>query len=119
MKIRIKGNSIRLRLTKSEVAALSKDDSVIETIDFGNSQLHYSVTTGNNDHPNAIYGQNRITIILPKSFTSTWHGSEDVGIQHIQKNVNGSELLLLIEKDFVCLDRTFEDQSDNYENPRC
>jgi hypothetical protein len=27
------------------------------------------------------------------------------------------ELFLLIEKDFVCLDNTFEDQSDNYPNP--
>jgi hypothetical protein len=30
---------------------------------------------------------------------------------------NGRKLFLLIEKDFVCLDHTLEDQSDNYENP--
>jgi len=29
---------------------------------------------------------------------------------------NGS-LYLLLEKDFVCLDETTEDQNDNYENP--
>jgi hypothetical protein len=30
---------------------------------------------------------------------------------------NGKELFLLLEKDFVCLDETIEDQSDNYPNP--
>ena len=30
---------------------------------------------------------------------------------------DGKQLFLLIEKDFVCLDETIEDQSDNYENP--
>jgi hypothetical protein len=28
-----------------------------------------------------------------------------------------NSLYLLVEKDFVCLDETSEDQSDNYENP--
>ena len=36
-------------------------------------------------------------------------------------NLNAEEsllgALLLIEKDFVCLDHTLEDQSDNYANP--
>jgi hypothetical protein len=30
---------------------------------------------------------------------------------------NGQSLKLLLEKDFVCLDHTDEDQSDNYPNP--
>ena len=39
------------------------------------------------------------------------------GFQHKQALSNGKELFLLVEKDFVCLDNTFEDQSDNYPNP--
>jgi len=31
--------------------------------------------------------------------------------------VPGVQLHLLLEKDFVCLDNTAEDQSDNYPNP--
>jgi hypothetical protein len=30
---------------------------------------------------------------------------------------NDKYLFLLVEKDFVCLDNTVEDQSDNYPNP--
>jgi hypothetical protein len=54
---------------------------------------------------------------MPKSIADEWTESNEVGFQHIQILPNGTELFLLVEKDFVCLDNTFEDQSDNYPNP--
>ncbi|WP_375587860.1 DUF7009 family protein [Flagellimonas aurea] len=41
MKIRIKGNSIRFRLTQSEVKQLSETGSIIETTEFGPSKFQY------------------------------------------------------------------------------
>jgi hypothetical protein len=49
----------------------------------------------------------------PKNWTDT----DLVGFQHEYDLRNGTKLFLLVEKDFVCLDNTFEDQSDNYPNP--
>jgi hypothetical protein len=118
MKIRIKGNSVRLRLTKSEVKCISEDIPVSEKVDFGSTQLYYQIDSIDIDQPVAKFENNMISITLPKSFTANWVNNEVVGIEHLQKNINGSELILLIEKDFVCLDRTFEDQSDNYEHPK-
>ena len=46
-----------------------------------------------------------------------WANSDRVGLQHTNLMENGKELFLLVEKDFVCLDETIEDQSDNYPNP--
>lgn len=40
-----------------------------------------------------------------------------VGFNNKMPLDNGEHLFLLVEKDFVCLDNTFEDQSDNFPNP--
>ena len=42
---------------------------------------------------------------------------EDGRLKLVTAIGKGKDLFLLIEKDFVCLDHTFEDQSDNYPNP--
>ena len=54
---------------------------------------------------------------MPDAIAKEWVESNEVGFQHKLQLENGTELFLLIEKDFVCLDNTFEDQSDNYPNP--
>ena len=54
---------------------------------------------------------------LPEKDKLAWANSDRVGLQHTIVMENGKELFLLVEKDFVCLDETIEDQSDNYPNP--
>tara|TARA_R110000744_G_scaffold106313_4_gene202629 strand:- start:1192 stop:1383 length:192 start_codon:yes stop_codon:yes gene_type:complete len=54
---------------------------------------------------------------LPEKDKLAWANSDRVGLQHTNLMENGKELFLLVEKDFVCLDETIEDQSDNYPNP--
>ena len=44
--------------------------------------------------------------------------SNKVGFSHIFVLNSGTKLKLLVEKDFVCMDETVEDQSDNYPNPK-
>ena len=55
--------------------------------------------------------------MVPHSIANNWVNSELVGFQNNFKFGNDKELFLLIEKDFVCLDNTFEDQSDMFPNP--
>ena len=118
MKIRIKGNSLRYRLTKSEVENFFSTGYVEEKINFGNSVLIYSLKKSEQDHLSALFDNNKITLYFPSSFINKWINSDLTGFEYNLK-MEGSDkpLYLLVEKDFTCLDKTNEDQSDNYPNP--
>ena len=118
MKIRIKGNSIRYRLTKTEVETFCKTGCFKETTDFGNSIFTYVLQSKEDiDTLDAQFQSNTITLFLEKSKSKDWFESKQIGYRHSIERANGATLTLLIEKDFVCMDETVEDQSDNYPNP--
>lgn len=118
MKIRIKGNSIRLRLTQTEVANFANNGYLEEHTEFGNATFTYALA---NDaevlNLSAKMEGAKITMQVPPDLAKNWTSTNEVGFQHKLSLNNGKELFLLVEKDFVCLDNTFEDQSDNYPNP--
>ena len=119
MKIRIKGNSIRYRLTKTEIANFGKNGYLEERTEFLNGPVFYYCLEKRPgiDSLQASFQDNRITVWVPEGITKEWTTTEVVGYNNTMQQDGGKELFLLIEKDFVCLDHTFEDQSDNYENP--
>ncbi len=129
MKLRIKGNSLRLRLTRSEVAQLATDDFVTETIQFGvgdDAELEYAVQSQSNAEEITVrFNPGRIAVIVPYFKVAEWAADEEmVGIS-AENDVGGLEpLRILIEKDFVCLSRDEsgfrsdgEDDSDAYPHP--
>jgi hypothetical protein len=119
MKIRIKGNSIRLRLGKSEVAQFAEKGYLQEHTSFGNGiAFSYALIKSSDiDEVKASFENNTISISVSDMIANQWTQTDEVGFQHKQALTNGEELFLLVEKDFVCLDNTIEDQSDNYPNP--
>lgn len=118
MKIRIKGNSIRYRLTKSEVDMFCKTGRLEEVTNFGNSVFTYAIQAKEAIHMlDAQFEANTVTLFLDKEKSKHWFESNEVGFTHSVKKGNGTNLLLLLEKDFACLDEREEDQSDNYPNP--
>jgi hypothetical protein len=118
MKIRIKGNSLRLRLTKTEVETFGKTGFYKEETHMLGGKLTYVLEQSDQKDSVYAYWENQtIHLCVPSSLAQAWTTSDEVGFQHIQVLPNGMELFLLVEKDFVCLDNTFEDQSDNYPNP--
>jgi hypothetical protein len=119
MKIRIKGNSIRYRLTKTEVELFCRTGRFEESTDFGNTMFIYALQAKTDiDTIEAQFQSDTITLFLDKEISKGWNQDQRVGFSHTAKLSNGSELALLIEKDFVCMDETVEDQSDNYPNPK-
>lgn len=112
MKIRIKGNSLRYRLTQSEVAKLSAEGSLQEHTEFAGKTLVYAIETVNSDQLAADFTGNRIVLSMSKSMIDELKSTDRVGYAD-----SAGPLNLLIEKDFACLDNTQEDQSDNYPNP--
>ena len=119
MKIRIKGNSIRFRLTKTEVDNFGKHGFLEEKTEFLNGPALYYCLEKKKDITNlgASFSGNRICIFVPENISAEWINTDVVGFNHKMDIGEGKELFLLIEKDFVCLDHTFEDQSDNFPNP--
>lgn len=118
MKIRIKGNSIRIRLTRTEVENFGKFGVLEEATEFGNSKLVYAIESSSTiDELQASFVNNRITVLIPEKIRDEWVSTERIGFENKFNIGNDKQLFLLIEKDFVCLDNTFEDQSDNYPNP--
>jgi len=119
MKLRIKGNSIRIRLTKTEVASISSEEGYLEEeISFGNTKLIYALQqVGTGNELSASFEGNKITLFVPSALTNGWPQNNVVGFEANMPLGDNRSLYLLLEKDFVCLDHTTEDQSDNYENP--
>jgi len=119
MKIRIKGNSIRYRLTKTEIGNFEKQGFLEDETTFLNGpSLYYRLEKKEGIAGlEASFSGNRICVFVPESMANKWTSTDIVGFDETMDNGEGKKLFLLIEKDFVCLDPTLEDQSDNYPNP--
>lgn len=112
MKLRIRGNSLRLRLSRGEVTQLAEKGRVEDAITFGPSKLTYVVATSDVDHLGATYESNRIVVVIPPKRAAEWASSEEVGIE------SKGDLHILVEKDWSCLKpREGEDDSDAFPHP--
>ena len=119
MKIRIQGNSVRYRLTRSEVESLKKDGHYKQQTAFNGKNFVYAVAAKENiTGLQAEFKEDTITLYLPKNESLTWPDIDRVGYENKMVLNDGQVLNLLLEKDFVCLDERVEDQSDNYPNPK-
>jgi hypothetical protein len=119
MKIRIKGNSVRFRLTKKEVATFCSEGVLTQHTEFATKTFYYQLKSkAGISQLEADYLDDTITIYFPEEETKTWASSNRVGYHNEVDWNDETALSLLVEKDFTCLDTTLEDQSDNYPNPR-
>ena len=119
MKIRLKGNSVRFRLSKTDISNFRNNGFVEERTEFpGNSYLVYRLEKKNAvSEPEASFTTNCICIFVPENMAEEWTNSDTVGYSNEIITGPGKKLSLLIEKDFACIDHSLEDQSDNYPNP--
>ncbi len=119
MKIRIQGNSIRYRLTRSEVITLCDKGQISEQTFFMNNVFNYRVQSETSTNVmKADFKEGSITLYVPEAKLKNWDKDNIVGFSETLTLPNNEALSLLLEKDFVCLDRREEDQSDQYPNPK-
>ncbi len=119
MKLRINGDSLRLRVGRSEVQRLMDSGRVEETIHFAPG-VHLSYALQHSPAAGCIavsYAPDEVTVILPTSAAQAWANGDDVGIYSAVPNGSGS-LEVAIEKDFACLDSTQAGDHDAYPNPK-
>jgi hypothetical protein len=120
MKLRISGNSIRLRVRRSEVAKLTAGERIAETVHLGCSEqaaLTYAVGTEAASAVQARYEGGEILVLLPKDEASIWAGTEQVGIYATVDVGAYGKLDVIVEKDFACLDLSDAESEDTFPNP--
>ncbi len=120
MKLRIRDNSIRLRLSQTEVESMGTTGLVSASVPFaGGEQLVYSVESS----PACVetvaqFSAGQLLIRVPQSVVNEWVNSETVTIQSEQVLEDGNYLRIVVEKDFACLaPREGEDDSDMFPHP--
>jgi hypothetical protein len=119
MKLRIHGNSIRLRLTQKEVAHFQQSGRADATICFAPGRtLSYSIERHQSAPDVSVtFEGDAIRVVIPADIAIQWTDSDEIGIQASQPIGEDLRLELLIEKDFQCLHGTAEQEPDAYPNP--
>jgi hypothetical protein len=121
MKMRIKNNSLRFRVTRSDLANLINFNRIEETIYLApdeQARLTYAL-----EHEPTLssavlrYQSPRVAIVLPTKDARAWAETDDVGIYaRVDLGVRGA-LDLIVEKDFACLDLSDAENIDTFPNP--
>lgn len=120
MKLRLRGNSLRLRLTQTEVLTL-RDTGIWRTSTAlnaeGTAELAYAVeaTKTGGIEVSLHQADSGVTVVLtwPEAEVRTWANTSSVGLYH----ETAWGLKVALEKDFRCLDPSRdEDESDNFSN---
>jgi len=122
MKLRIKGNTLRLRLLRSEVDRLSHSGVVSDEIRFGvetDQALKYTIAASDGvDVATAQFNDNQILILVPDTDALDWTTTDRVGIEATQDVGDSAVLSIVIEKDFECTSRPDDhDRADAFPNP--
>ena len=121
MKLRIKGNSLRLRVSRSELARFQAGGRIEETIHFTaapEATLTYALESASKSSPVTVrYGSCEVTVVLSKDRARIWGDESEVGVYTTLDMGPAGSLEVAVEKDFACLDRSDEDNSDTFANP--
>ncbi len=120
MKIRVQGNSIRLRLTQPDVQEFDRNKVLTESVQFPEGQqFQYQILQTAQAFIGATFDQSAITIQIPEKEARQWIQSDQVGIEQNLDLESGDQLRILVEKDFQCLhQRPGEDETDAFLNPK-
>ncbi len=97
MKLRMRTGSIRLRLTRSEVAHFAQTGHLTETVAFPSGELRYALERSTGSQLAADFQNANLTVRVPAPLAHTWATTEQVGIEG-----ECGQLSISIEKDFQC-----------------
>ena len=121
MKLRIKGNSLRLRVSRSELARFQAGQRIEETIHFTaapDATLTYALESASNPPPVTVrYGSREVTVVLSQDQARIWGAQSEIGVYTTLDMGPAGSLEVAVEKDFACLDRSDEDNGDTFANP--
>jgi hypothetical protein len=119
MKLRISGNSLRLRLSRSDVARLERFSCVEDAVEFGpDCKLSYSLAvSAESGAVHASLNGGSINVLIPRDTARSWIGTDSLTISAQQDIGEGKNLQILIEKDLKCAHKGLVENEDSYPNP--
>jgi hypothetical protein len=121
MKLRLQGSTLRLRVTRSELARLQAGKRIEETVLFPNSSnasLRYTLEVGSHSQPVQVAMLSyQIVVSISEDQLTSWSGEHQVGIYASLPVSEETNLEVAIEKDFACLDLSDRDNQDTFANP--
>ena len=121
MKLRIKGNSLRLRVTRSELVRFQAGHRIEETVHFAEApeaKLTYALESAIQASPVRIrYRSRDVTIVLSERQVRIWEAETEVGVYATLDMGSAGPVEVVVEKDFACLDRSDDENSDTFAHP--
>jgi hypothetical protein len=122
MKLRIKGNSLRLRVSRPELARFLDGERIEETIHFSRApqaSLTYTLESAVQVEPVRVQYESQILkLIVSQDRAGKWGAENEVGVYSTLDVGAAGSLEVMVEKDFACLDRSDEENSDAFANPQ-
>jgi hypothetical protein len=121
MKLRLKGNSIRLRVTRSELARLQAGERIQEIVHFpagSTPTFAYALEIGAHSLPATVtFIDQQVVVSLSQAQLASWSDESQVGV-YASLPVDATTVLeIAVEKDFACLDLSDADNIDTFTNP--
>jgi hypothetical protein len=121
MKLRIKANSLRLRVSRSELTRFLAGEQLAETIRFASApeaKLTYALARDSQATTASVhYLPQAVTVLLTEEQVQVWGQDSQVGVYTTVDIIPEGLLELIVEKDFACIDRSDEDNTDTFPNP--
>ncbi|MBT8131039.1 MAG: hypothetical protein KJO35_02125 [Gammaproteobacteria bacterium] len=114
MKLRIKGDSLRLRLTQGDVASLLQNGNLVEQMSLVDGSFRYQLRSSTSaEKITAALRESMLSVSIPDQQMRSWADSTEVSLADQDGPVK-----ILVEKDFACLKpRDGEDDADAYPHP--
>lgn len=121
MKLRIKENSLRFRVSRSDLARLMQIGKIEETIRFApepDATLTYALECSSAQKEMSVrYRAQKVTVLLSLEDARRWSEGDEVGLYCACDFGDGEVLEIMVEKDFACLDGTDAGNEDTFPNP--
>ena len=118
MKLRIRGQSVRFRLSPNDIDALGRGETVKETLSFGaEASFVYGLVPADISHVAVEAGGAGLLVLCPRPMVTTRVETDEVGFERTISGPGSSGLTVLVEKDFQCLIPRGEDDGNTFPNP--
>jgi hypothetical protein len=106
MKLWIRGNSLRLRVSKTELAKIAEMGKAEDTTRFSSEHsLRYGIEVRAAGAITATFAEAAIVVTLPKARLDLWLRPDEVSVEGSQPIGGGKVLQIVLEKDDPRSDR--------------
>ena len=117
MKLRLRGNSVRVRMDRKDLVELLERGRVVDALRFGPGiarTLTYVVSVGPTPpgRPQADYASGLLVVTIDRGDAEALSEGDRVGFNHEQLTEGGT-VRVTLEKDLACLDRPLGDAAED------